>query len=368
MRRRLLKTASGTISPANICTVTFDDNDPSVELATDGDTSWIKGRRCLVKTIDTGIAICYLDDNNSNLFYDGVTEAKLDGTMGQFMTDIPEYWFSMDESVEGVHTLSLTNQEVDGWKKSRRVLLGVTEAVNVDGVLWSRVTGSEQSTGSLTSTVFHNYAVANGEGFDIIDYESHCKIAHLFYAKYANRDPQTMTQFGYGEDSYTRTIGTTSTLGNSDGKTSTQISFLGVEDFYGGKYEWMSGIHGNGSTYYIYDGYEPDKVPTAEYRTVDIGGSSRSGYITKVYHGEHADMIPTEVTGSSTTHYCDYGFVAYAGWRPVLRSCHSAHPAGGVACFYANYGSGDSYASVGSRLQYRGEIQVIDNIEDFINL
>lgn len=368
MRRRLLKTASGTTSPASICTVIFDDNDPSVELATDGDTSWIRGKRCLVKKIDTGVAICYLDDDNSNLFHDGVTEAKLDGTMGQFMTDIPEYWFNVDESVEGIHTLSLTNQEINGWKKSRRVLLGVTEAVNVNGVLWSRVTGSEQSTGSLTSTAFHNYAVSNGEGFDIIDYESHCKIAHLFYAKYANRDPQAMTQFGYGEDSYTRTIGTTSTLGNNDGKTSTQVSFLGIEDFYGDKYEFMSGIHGNNSVYYIYDGYEPDKVPTAEYRTVDIGGSSRSGYITKVYHGEYADMIPTEVTGSSTTHYCDYGYVASSGWRVVLRSRDSAGSGGGVAFFLAVAGSGYSSAYVGSRLQYRGEIQVIDDIEDFINL
>ncbi len=46
-----------------------------------------------------------------------------------------------------------------------------------------------------------------------------------------------MEQFGTGENLYTRTIGTTSSLGNNDGKTSTQISFLGIEDFYGGKNE-----------------------------------------------------------------------------------------------------------------------------------
>ena len=46
-----------------------------------------------------------------------------------------------------------------------------------------------------------------------------------------------MDKFGYGEASNTRTIGTTSSLGNNDGKTSTQISFLGIEDFYGEKGE-----------------------------------------------------------------------------------------------------------------------------------
>lgn len=63
--------------------------------------------------------------------------------------------------------------------------------------------------------MFHNYATALGSGFDIIDYETHCKIAHLFYAKYANRNPQEMSQFGYGDGSYSRTIGTTSSLGNN---------------------------------------------------------------------------------------------------------------------------------------------------------
>lgn len=46
------------------------------------DISWIKGRRCLVKKTADGVAICYLDENNSELFHDGTTAAKLDGSMG----------------------------------------------------------------------------------------------------------------------------------------------------------------------------------------------------------------------------------------------------------------------------------------------
>ena len=173
-----------------------------------------------------------------------------------------------------------------------------------------------------------------------------------------------MSQFGYGENSYTRTIGTTSSLGNNDGKTSTQISFLGIEDFYGGKYEWMSGIHSNGSIHYIYDGFEPDAVPTASYRTVDVGGSARSGYISKVYWGEHGDMIPTKVSASYTTHYCDWGHVASSGWSVAIRSDDSAGDYCGVACFYAYYGSGSSYDDFGSRIQYRGKIQEL-SVEEF---
>lgn len=366
----------------NIVRFKIDDanSDPMIDSC--GDSSWIKGRRCLVKKTDTGVAICYLDENNSELFHDGVTPASLDGSMGQWMTDIPSYRYShkggeydlsnVNNIPDLIHDVTLTHNDSDDtiteWGNAglfRRCLVGVTEAVNIDSKLWSKKGG--QSTGKLTSVVFHNYATALGDGFDIIDYETHCKIAHLFYAKYANRNPQGMKQFGSGEKTHNRTIGTTSLLGNNDGNTYTQISFLGIEDFYGGKYEWMSGIHSNGSIYYIYDGFEPDKVPTASYRTVDVGGSNRGGYISKVYWGEHGDMIPTEVSASSTTHYCDQGTVAYSGWLVARRSYYSAADYGGVAYFGAT-GSVGSSDGAGSRIQYRGPIQVIEDPAEFKSL
>lgn len=369
----------------NTITFKIDDANPSPLIESCGDSSWIKGRRCLVKKIDAGVAICYLDGNSSELFHDGVTAASLDGSMGQWMTDIPSYRYNhkggeydlsdINNIPNLIHQITLTHNDSDDniteWGNHglfRRCLVGVTEAVNVSGKLWSKK--GRESTGSLTPKVFHNYATALGDGFDIIDYETHCKIAHLFYAKYANRNPQEMSKFGYGENSYDRIIGTTSLLGNNDGKTDTQISFLGIEDFYGGKHEWMSGIHSNGSIYYIYDGFEPDKVPTASYRTVDIGGSEliREGYISKVYWGEHGDMILTEISGSSTTHYCDWGGMADSGWRVARRSGTSAYDDSGVACFVAYDVSGDSLIDIGSRIQYRGSITVIDDPAEFIAL
>lgn len=367
----------------NTITFKIDDANPSPLIESCGDSSWIKGRRCLVKKIDTGVAICYLDGNSSELFHDGVTAASLDGSMGQWMTDIPSYRYShkgggYDLSDTSnipnlIHQITLTHNDSDdnitGWGTLglfRRCLVGVTEAVNVNNKLWSKKGG--KSTGSLSSKVFHNYATALGSGFDIIDYETHCKIAHLFYAKYANRNPQEMSQFGYGENSYTRTIGTTSSLGNNDGKTSTQISFLGIEDFYGGKPEWVGGIHSNGSVYYIYDGFKPDAIPTANYRIVDIGGSGRNGYISKVYWGEYGDMIPIELKASSTTHYCDRSDVANSGRRVIQCSSYSNDAEGGISKFDSISNSDYSVYFVSSRIQYRGPITVIDDPAEFIAL
>lgn len=344
-----------------------------------GDSSWIKGRRCLVKKTDAGVAICYLDENNSELFHDGKTQAKLDGTMGQWMTDIPSYRYSYtgfkhDNNYDIINYITLTHNDVDDnitkWGNKglfRRCLVGVTEAVVVNSKLWSRKTGDEYSTGNLESRLFHDYATALGAGFDIIDYETHCKIAHLFYAKYADRNPQGMDRFGTGEDSFDRIIGTTSSLGNNDGKTSTQISFLGIEDFYGGKSEFMGGIGFYGEDVYIYDGFNPYKPPTVDYRVVYSGMYKESGGIYKVVWGEHGDMIPKVIDMfSSNFHYCDFGYIdgSNGRWQGVTRSGYGASLYNGVAFF----SDGGSWAYKGTRIQYRGTMQVIDDPADFITM
>lgn len=344
-----------------------------------GDSSWIKGRRCLVKKTDAGVAICYLDENNSELFHDGKTQAKLDGTMGQWMTDIPSYRYSYtgfkhDNNYDIINYITLTHNDVDDnitkWGNKglfRRCLVGVTEAVVVNSKLWSRKTGDEYSTGNLESRLFHDYATALGAGFDIIDYETHCKIAHLFYAKYADRNPQGMDRFGTGEDSFDRIIGTTSSLGNNDGKTSTQISFLGIEDFYGGKSEFMGGIGFYGEDVYIYDGFNPYKPPTVDYRVVYSGMYKESGGIYKVVWGEHGDMIPKVIDMfSSNFHYCDFGYIdgSNGRWKGVTRSGYGASLYNGVAFF----SDGGSMAYEGTRIQYRGTMQVIDDPADFITM
>lgn len=348
------------------------------------DISWIKGRRCLVKKTADGVAICYLDENNSELFHDGTTVAKLDGSMGQWMTDLPEFNIQCTEGKSDWVKLHISRDQEIG-HKSRRVLVGVTEAVNRNGKLWSckhplNSTSSLISTEGLTAIQFHNYANALGSGFDIIDYESHCKVAYMFMAKYKNKDPQSMEQFGLGEDNSQRTLGTTSSLGNKDGHTSTQIAMFGTEDWYGCKCEWMGGIHNNTRTYYIYDGFEPDQVPTVPYRTIETSPGTthldgtlketnyRSGFISRMMWGEHADLIMAEDSGSTDYFYPDYGSVGSNGWRVTYRSGYYGAEEGGLFCFSSDFQSLQNINFTGSRIQYRGKIEVIDDPQEFIAL
>lgn len=363
-------------------TILIDDENnyhPEVPVI-QNDISWIKGRRCLVKKTADGVAICYLDENNSELFHDGTTVAKLDGSMGQWMTDLPEFNIECVEGEDDWVKLYISKDKEIG-HKSRRVLLGVTKAINRGGKLWSakhsaNSTNAIQATTNLTSVAYHNYANALGTGFDIIDYETHCKLAYMFMAKYGSRNPQGMEQFGKGEWSSSRTLGTTSTLGNTDGKTSTQINIFGVEDPYGNIWEWMGGIHLDGSNgvYYIYDGFEPGKVPTVPYRTLIYTLPYTSGFIDRMYYGYYADLIPIRVSGmengygSEKTFYCDYASV-YPYWSTYC--CSGPQTSSSNGLFYLstiNNTPSSTSTSHGSRLQYRGKITVIDNPQEFIAL
>lgn len=342
------------------------------------DISWVKGRRCLVKKTDKGVAICYLDENNSELFHDGTTPAKLDGSMGQWMTDLPEFSYSCTEGESDWVKLHI-NKKQKLENKSRRVLVGVTKAVNRGGKLWSckyplGSTSSIQSSLGVPAA-FRSWANALGEGFNIVDYETHCKVAYMFMTKYKNKDPQHMEQFGTGS-STNRYLGTTSILGNNDGHTDTQISIFGAEDWYGGEQEYMGGINYNntidgGLVYYIYDGFEPNKVPTVPYRTVknDYIRTGMSGYISRLEWGNHADLIPIELSGGSRYFYADYGIFGDSGWRVAIRSYgYSNNNNNGLFSLKWDTSNIQGPPQVGTRIQYRGEIEVIEDPQEFIAL
>lgn len=364
-------------------TILIDDENnyhPEVPVI-QNDISWIKGRRCLVKKTSDGVAICYLDENNSELFHDGTTVAKLDGSMGQWMTDLPEFNIECVEGEDDWVKLYISKDKEIG-HKSRRVLLGVTKAINRGGKLWSTFDPHDYISGTtgLSAVTFHNYANAVGTGFDIIDYETHCKLAYMFMAKYGSRNPQGMEQFGYGSGVGGIPVGSTSTLGNTDGKTASQVNIFGVEDPYGRISEWIGGIHWDGENgiYYIYDGFEPDKVPTVPYRTIVDAIHYAEGYIDRMYFGDYADLIPMRLSvidsnvnlacGTKRSFYCDYSYIGNAVWNVASRSYGYNSEQGGLFYFSMSNSSSGTYSDYGSRLQYRGKITVIDNPQEFIAL
>ena len=77
------------------------------------------------------------------------------------------------------------------------------------------------------------------------------------------------------------------------------------------------------------------------------------------------DMVPTAVSGSSTTCYCDYYSYSSSTSRVVCRGYNGAYVSGGVSDASASSDASYSSAYIGSRLAFRGKIVKAESVVAF---
>ena len=359
--------------------VIFDDSSSTTVLETGGNKDVINRvtanfKRCIAKPQSDGsAAITYLDPSNSNYFADGSSTSSY--TSGyNWMVHFPKYYYrcEQDSSNTSKWKLYISDRKLnENYKEERECLIGVFEAYNSSSKLYS--IPNVLSTASITITKFFTYAQANGTNWGLIDYRAHKTIANMFACKYGNTNistPNSSIPCSGGTKAYdSGNTGNTLSLGNSDGLNSDSSNFLGIEDCYYGKWEFVQGINIVADrTWVVYDGGL--KVDTnaaglisagyTNVRTIGTGYPS-DGWITGISHGEYADVMPTAASGGSdTTYYADYYYQS-TGNRIFRRSGYSSHGSNcGVFCSRASVASSYSDAAVGSRLGFYGTINVYD--------
>lgn len=315
-------------------------------------------RRCLAQKDAAGnMMITYLDNNNTEIFPDG-SEANIDGSDGDVMVYFPEFWYKY-ESLTYDFRYYISETEVSGYTHVPASLVGAYKAY-VDN------NGNLTSVSGIYPDVYTSYdefeeaAALRGDGYQIIDYNQHCVIAMMLYAKYEDRDIQAYLGVGGALYDEHHGTGSSNSLGNADtaeegyddDEAAYYVSGLGIEGVYGGYHEWVSGVVINGDTW---------TITNVDGSTRSLTASSNEGYITVVAaeSGPYFDMVPTETSlyGSTSTYYTDY-FVGSSGSSNMrmLRSWSSDSALGGVSCAYARYSSTETGITIGSRLAYRGAI------------
>ena len=318
-----------------------------------------KFRRCLCKkTAEGQVTIAYLNNSNSNQYEDG-TAAKLDGTEGDVMVDFPEFYYKWEKVDDNKFRYRFAEYNVDGsFKHVPRSLVGAYKGYMTSNKLYSR--SGVTPTTSKSTNEFESYATARGQGYQRIDFQQHCVIAFMLYAKYGNRNLQAVLGAGGATYSPATTTGSSNATGNADTKneTSKYACGLGLEGVFGGIFEWVKGVEINNRVWKITD-------PDGSTRNVNAGQSD--GWITNVAaeNGPFFDMVPTAVGGSETTHYSDYYWQSSGGPLVLARSCSDSNTGGGVA--YANADGGASYSNTncGSRLAFRGVIREAESVSAF---
>ena len=370
--------------------VQFDETTSTTTLERGGNLDIItnltsKFKRCLALPQDDGsAAIAYLNSTDSNKWEDGSTVNRTGAYhYVYYMVHFPKYYYRTELVSIGKFKLYISDRKLtDSYKEERECLIGVFEAYNTDGKLTSRP--DTTSTGNQTIETFFNQAQTNGLNWGLIDYRAHKTIANLFCAKYGNTNISTDNSSipcSGGTRSWDGSTGATVSLGNRDGKSSKSSNFLGLEDCYYGKYEFVQGINIIDRQWIVYDGglkvnTDLSGLTSAGYTNVrqivasssSNTAASSSNWITGIAHGEYADIMPTYVSGGSdTTYYADY-YYQNTGNRVLLRSGDSVH--GSYCGVFGSNAYGDSSLSsstIGSRLGFYGNI-VVKTKEEFLAL
>lgn len=346
-----------------------------------------KFKRCIAKPYgDDAALISYCNEENSANWPDGsaidIDLSRKENRMVYF----PKYYHKTVERSPGIWRTYISEQQIDSdYIEEPEMLLSTFEAyTNTDGTLMS--VWGVASTASQTMATFISQAKSNGPLWSIGDYRSHATIARMFCAYYKTTNISTSNsaipcsggtkRYNYG------VTGATITLGNRDGKKATtndtsyySTNFLGLEDCYYSKWEFVQGINILKGKYVVYDGGSfPDKdvaeleaagatnIRVVGYEPNPAATDGYNGWTKAVAQGKYGDVVPTAHGGSETTYYSDYSWFNPTGNRIFLRSGHSAEGSRcGVFMADAYHASSDSWAAVGARLAFYGKIVVVDS-------
>ena len=346
-----------------------------------------KFKRCIAKPYgDDAALISYCNEENSANWPDGsaidIDLSRKENRMVYF----PKYYHKTVERSPGIWRTYISEQQIDSdYIEEPEMLLSTFEAyTNTDGTLMS--VWGVASTASQTMATFISQAKSNGPLWSIGDYRSHATIARMFCAYYKTTNISTSNsaipcsggtkRYNYG------VTGATITLGNRDGKKATtndtsyySTNFLGLEDCYYSKWEFVQGINILKGKYVVYDGGSfPDKdvaeleaagatnIRVVGYEPNPAATEGYNGWTKAVAQGKYGDVVPTAHGGSETTYYSDYSWFNPTGNRIFLRSGHSVNGSRcGVFVAVADVASSTSWPSLGARLAFYGKIVVVDS-------
>ena len=375
-------TASQQIRAINIEYVKYDEltidqtvTDPNTMISGDVNGTilqWIRNnthRYVAKKTGDGQVTICQLSDNDTTKFYDNLTSssAYIRSINHGVFVRIPRFWYKATETSTNIWKIGFSNRQQDStWKEwDGNDLIGAYEGV-VNGSQLLSISG-EPSTGSVSQIDFKSYARTNGVGYTLVKWKHHCIVGVLYYALYGNTNCQAT--IGSGTNSYTKNTGLTNSLGMNDSSASAtgnsgSINFLGLENWWGNKHEFIDNATFNyGGTDYKFYIVEDD----GSSREVQAHKYTGTFYPTVMVFGEHLDLVmkPNTTSGTTSTGFCDSQFFSESPNQMVRRSCYYSSANGGVACLDASNSASYANTYIGSRLAFRGTIIEEKDIETF---
>ena len=308
-----------------------------------------------------------VSDTDKTLYADGSAVTITENDNLDMFMKLPEFWWKPTEIEEDVLQVefSMTEADVDSsWQHwEGNTFIGVYEGFLKDGNFYSKpgVTPTVSQSWNTLRAAARNRSLNNRH--TLISYEAHQIMAYLGYGYLGTTDAQGIV--GVGTSNYPKTTGLCDAKGmydtthGQDGETNS-INFWGLENWWGDIAEWIDNIQtqNNSGLINILDASGQMVRQVQAHCQLSTGGE-----IGKFEFGEYGDLIPKEIhsNGNYNRAYAEHGSVVAASGRVAYRSYSAAYLHGGLGYLLVYGSAGDVGASIGSRLQYKGNYTLVNN-------
>ena len=336
----------------------------------------------------------YLNPANYNLLQNGQA-SNLTGGSGQVMLRIPKFHYKIAHIASGVkgslsyevslfpfsgssvHPAFIKNGvEVDcryvgvypaSWYDTSAgayvtgdgLLSGFDIAVDKIG----SVTGKKPAS-NLTRAKFRSAASRVGTGWQIMDFHLYSAVKLLYLTRYADLDSQSILGQGntrFSSWDYATCIGntgkvtSTSAIGQSTagGNSGDYVNLFGIEDIFGGIWEWIDGWNINSGVNYVCQSSANFADDTSTNYTL-FGATNPTTAEFQETLQSNSGLIPGTVggTGNSSVDLCDYYYYA-GGWvAPAAGGNANDGLNAGLFVLTATNASSNADAVIGARLCY----------------
>lgn len=312
-----------------------------------------KIRPCLVKN---GAVVGYLNPDNYAQFVDGTAADITSGNAGDVMVEIPKFYYKISEN--STHTfVQISSAPLDGFTdKAFRYNGELTDAFYVGaykGFIDSnnklRSLSGKTPTASKTISAFRTAAHANGDGYEQMVFNKLTALQALYLIKYKSTNSQAALGQGYTGGSAAAQTGATNANGMDYGTTSTtgRVKCNGIEDFWGNVFEWVDGFKSTSNSVKTADGNFNDNATGYEEHPCTI--PNNGGYISAIAGDNELAFTPKAFSGSSSTHYADYGFL-FSGCLPAFGGYWAVGACAGAFFLDCSCSASISDPSIGARL------------------
>ena len=312
---------------------------------------------CLYKN---GAVNYYLNPNNYAQKVDGVTASDItSGTDGDVMIEFPKIYWKFETIGTDLY-IKYSDTQIDSTYKCLAHLRGTTEkdkcyiSAYMGYSLTSKLRSLSGKTPTATTTIgaFRTLAQANGAGYDQMAYYQLLMLQVLYTIMFKNRDSQTALGRGYVDGNIASiATGGSNAKGMFYGETTGKLQnkFCGIEDFYGNCYYWIDGFFSDASRNILIANQIFNDTGSG-YANYGVGAiADVSGYISTIQGTTETGFVIKAATGSTTTHYCDFGGLAASILPAFGGSWTDAYDAGAFQLYGYN-STAYSYVTVAARI------------------